>query len=102
MDVMSPDTPRRPPVILDMTPEGEFREPPAQPPRSWLDRTLARVGGAAALVTLGAAGLLAVALAIVFVGLLIPIVLVAGGTAYATLRWRARRGGRPVAFVIRR
>jgi uncharacterized membrane protein YdbT with pleckstrin-like domain len=94
--------PRRPPVILDMTPEGEFRDAPATAPRGWLDRTLARVGGLAALVTLGAAGMLAVALAIVFVGLLIPVVLVGGAVAYATLRWRARRGGRPVAFVIRR
>jgi hypothetical protein len=100
---MSPEPPRRPPVILDMTPEGEFRDATAAtPPRGWLDRTLARVGGLAALVALGAAGLLATALAIVFVGLLIPVVLVAGGVAYATLRWRARRGGRPVAFVIRR
>jgi hypothetical protein len=99
---MTPEPPRRPPVILDMTPEGAFRDAAEQPPRGWLDRTLARVGGAAALVALGAAGLLATALAILFVGLLIPVVLVAGGVAYATLRWRARRGGRPVAFVIRR
>lgn len=99
---MTPEPPRRPPVLLDMTPDGAFRDAAPAAPRGWLDRTLARIGGLAALVALGGAGLLAVALAIVFVGLLIPVVLVAGVVAYATLRWRARRGGRPVAFVIRR
>ena len=37
------------PPILDMTPEGEFRDPAPSSRRSWLDRALARVGGLALL-----------------------------------------------------
>jgi hypothetical protein len=66
---MDPD--RRPP-ILDMTPEGEFVQPPR---RSGLDRLLARTGGVAVLVALAAGGLLLVSLAILFIGLLIPLVI---------------------------
>src|SRR4051812_16310652 len=68
------DTHRRPgspfqdptPPILDMTPEGEFRDP-LPPPRGGLDRALGKVGGVALLLTLAAGGLLLVALAILFV-----------------------------------
>lgn len=102
------DTHRRPgppfedstPPILDMTPEGEFRDP-LPPPRSGLDRALGKVGGVALLLTLAAGGLLLVALAILFVGLLLPVAIGAGAVAFVSLWWRLRRlrraGGMPGA-----
>jgi hypothetical protein len=78
------------PPILDMTPEGEFREP-APSRRNWLDRALARIGGVALLVTLAAGGLLLVALAVLFLGLLLPVVIGAGLIGFVSLWWRARR-----------
>ncbi len=92
------DDPRRrgaphpPPPILDMTPDGKFRDaapPPA--PAGWLDRVLARVGGVALLTALVAGGLLMAALAVVFVSLLLPILLVAGLIAAGSIWWRLRR-----------
>lgn len=89
--------PRRPapPPILDMTAEGEFRDGPGSlgplPPQSWLDRVLTRVGSAAALLTAAAGGFVLVALAIIFLGILIPIVLGAGLIAFGTFWWRLRR-----------
>ncbi len=97
------DTQRRPPVI-DMTPEGEFRDP--VPPRAMgtFDRLLARVGGIAMLVALGAAGLLLAGLAVLAIGVLLPVALVAGLIGGGSLWWRMRRAGRdgaqPVRFVI--
>ena len=98
---------RRPP-ILDMTPEGEFRDPVPPPRQNWLDRALARIGGLALLLAIAAAGLLLVALAILFLGLLLPIAIGAGLVAFVSLWWRARRlrggagGGRPggVRFMV--
>lgn len=103
------DTHRRPgsplqdptPPILDMTPEGEFRD--ALPPRpGGLDRLLGKVGGIALLLTLAAGGLLLVTLAILFVGLLLPVLVGAGLVAFVSLWWRVRRlrrsgGGGPGA-----
>lgn len=89
--------PRRtaPPPILDMTPDGAFRDGPGSagplPPQTWLDRVLTRVGTAAAVLTAAAGGFLLVALAIIFLGILIPIVLGAGLIAFGSLWWRMRR-----------
>lgn len=96
---------RRPPVVLDMTPEGEFRTPPETAPRPWLDRALGRVGGLAMLVALGAGGLLLAGLAVLAIGVLLPVVLVAGLVAFGTLYWKLRRAGlRPgaVRFTVMR
>ncbi len=84
-----------PPPVLDMTPDGEFREPVRRP---WLDRALGRIGGVALLVTVATVGLLVVALAVLFLGLLLPVAVGAGLVAFGSLWWRARRGGagRPV------
>ena len=100
-----------PPPILDMTPEGDFRDP-LPPPRGRLDRILGKVGGLALLLTLAAGGLLLVALAILFVGLLLPVAIGAGLVAFVSLWWRMRRlkraGGAPgagpdgVRFVVLR
>lgn len=86
--------PPPPPPVLDMTPEGEFRTPPEPPRRGWLDRALGRVGGVALLVALAAGGLLMVGLALLFVGLMLPVAIVAGALAFGSLWWRARRARR--------
>ena len=97
------DTQRRPPVI-DMTPEGEFRDPVPPPAMGTLDRLLARVGGIAMLVALGAGGLLLAGLAVLAIGVLLPMALVAGLIGGGSLWWRMRRAGRggaqPVRFVV--
>jgi len=91
-----------------MTPEGEFRDMSAQrPPASRLDRALARVGGIALLVALAAGGLVLAALAILFVSIALPVLVVAGAIGAGTLWWRVRRARRngqptPAAFVILR
>lgn len=117
------DQPRTPPV-LDMTPEGEFRDAPGMdsgmnarmnagmnpgaPPQgarqaTMLDRVLGKVGGVALLVALVAGGLLLASLAILFVGLVLPVLIVAGAIGAASLWWRIRRlrrQGVPVRFVV--
>jgi Flp pilus assembly protein TadB len=99
------DTHRRPPVI-DMTPEGEFRD--ADTPRAAgpLDRALARIGAAGVLVAFVAGGLVLAGLAILAIGILLPIALVAGAVGAGSLWWRMRRARRDgtqppgVRFVI--
>jgi len=92
------------PPLLDMTPEGEFRERP-QP--SGFDRFLARTGGVAILILAAALGLVLVAVAILFIGLLIPVAIGAGVVAAVSIWWRRRRLRRagltpaPI-FVVRR
>ncbi len=101
------DTQRRMPV-LDMTPDGEFRDPAPPPRASKLDRLLGRVGGIALLVALAAGGLVLAGLAVLAVGILLPVVLVAGLIGAGSLWWRLRRmqrqgGAGAVRFtVIRR
>jgi hypothetical protein len=87
------DTHRRPPVI-DMTPEGEFRDPAPARPLGTLDRLLARIGALGVVVALAAFGLMLAGLAILAIGVLLPVVLVAGGLGAASLWWRARRARR--------
>jgi hypothetical protein len=94
--------PRRP--VIDMTPEGEFRDP--APPRaaSGFDRLLARIGGVAMLVALGAMALVLAGLAVLAIGILLPVALVAGLIGGGSLWWRMRRAGQggaqPVRFVF--
>ncbi len=87
------DTHRRPPVI-DMTPEGEFREPAAPPRAGWLDRALARIGAVGMLVALVAGGLLLAGLALLAISILLPVALVAGAIGAGSLWWRIRRARR--------
>lgn len=94
------ETNHRPPVI-DMTPEGEFRDP--VPPRGMgtFDRLLARIGGVAMLVALGAGVLALAGLAVLALSVLLPIALIAGLIGAGSLWWRMRRnGGQPVRFVF--
>jgi hypothetical protein len=99
---MEQDPFRRAPV-LDMTPEGEFRDPPPRP-ATRLDGALGRVGGVALLVALAAGALVLAALALVAIGVLLPVLLVAGLVAFGTLWWRRRRAGlrsgAPIRFVV--
>jgi len=88
----------RPPV-LDMTPEGEFREPPAP---SGFDRALGRIGGAALLIAIGCAGLALAAVAVLAIGVLLPVALAAGAIGAGSLWWRARRNPGGVRFVVMR
>ncbi len=92
------------PPILDMTPEGGFREP-APAPKGWLDRALARVGGIALLLAVAAGGLVVVALAFVLLGLLLPIAIGAALVAFVSIWWRLRRlrgrGASPFVVVRR-
>jgi hypothetical protein len=76
-----------------MTPDGEFREPAiaGMTNATWLDRALARVGGAALLLTLAAGGFVLIAVAVLLLGLLLPIVIGAGLVAFVTLWWRMHR-----------
>lgn len=94
------DTPRRPPV-LDMTPEGEFRDP-APPPAGTLDRILGRVGGIALMVALAAGGLVLAAVVILFAALALPVLIVAGAVGAGSIWWRLRRMRRQgqVPFVV--
>lgn len=96
------DPHRRPPV-LDMTPEGEFRDPTAPPARGTLDRLLARIGAAGVLIAAACAGLMLAGLALLAIGILVPVALVAGAVGAGSLWWRARRGGQGgsrVQFVV--
>ncbi len=93
--------PRRPP-ILDMTLDGQFREAPDAPmPRRGLDRFLGKLSGLALLVALAAGGLLLAGLAVLAIGILLPVVLVAGLVGAGSLWWRLRRAGR-AGFVVPR
>jgi len=91
------ETHRRPPVI-DMTPEGEFRDAAATGangrPAGPLDRALARIGAAGMLVALVAGGLLLAGLAVLAISILLPVALVAGSIGAASLWWRMRRARR--------
>ncbi len=74
--------------ILDMSPDGQFRDPAPAPFAEKLFRT------AVAVAVVG--GMLAVAaLALWFALFLIPVVFVAALVAYGLFRWRLWRSGRP-------
>jgi hypothetical protein len=90
---------RRPPV-LDMTPEGEFTTPAPPQPMGKVMATLLRVS---LLVGGIAAALLLASLALVAIGILLPILAVAAMVSGGILWWRmrqARRDGRPLQFVV--
>jgi hypothetical protein len=94
------DMHRRLPVI-DMTPEGEFRDPEPPRPAGALDRLLARLGGAAVLVAVAAGGLVLAGLALLAIGILLPVMLAAGAIGAASLWWRLRRARRAGAAASR-
>ena len=102
--------PHRAPPVLDMTPDGEFRDP-VPPPGKPLDRLLARVGGVAVLVAVASFGILVAGLAVLFAAIALPVVIVAGAIGAGSIWWRLRRlrrrsgpggsgGPGPVQFVV--
>ncbi|MBY0337378.1 MAG: hypothetical protein K2X11_12240 [Acetobacteraceae bacterium] len=92
-----------------MTPEGEFRAPPRP---TGFNAFLARFGGIAILVAVVAGGLVLAALALVFIGLLLPVLLGAAAVGAVSLWWRRRRlrkmgldpsvSGSVIRFVVTR
>ncbi|MDB5314739.1 MAG: hypothetical protein JWO24_583 [Rhodospirillales bacterium] len=94
------NTNHRPPII-DMTPEGQFRDPAPRRPTSRLDRLLMRVGGVAVLLAIISGALVLVTLAVMAFAILLPVAIVAGAVGAGTLWWRMRRAraqGTPVRF----
>ena len=82
---------KRPPIIIDMTPEGEFRDQPPPPAPRGFEGWLSRLGNAAVLLALSGFGLLMAALAVLAIGVLLPIVLIAGTIGAAIIWWRLRK-----------
>jgi len=81
-----------------MTADGQFRE--AATPATGMDALLAKVFGVALLVAVAAVGLLFASLAVMALGLPLPIALGAWLVAFGTYWWRRRRTrarGEPVA-----
>ena len=79
---------QRPPII-DMRPDGSFQAPPSS---VLLSTKVALVAIAVAVV---GGGLAIAALAIWFISLILPAVVIAAGVAYAALKfrgWTLRRG----------
>lgn len=91
LDIMDPH--RRPPV-LDMTPEGEFRDPEPSRRTGTFDRLLERLGAWGVLVAAATGGLMLAGLAILAIGILVPVAIVAGALGAGSLWWRSRRARR--------
>lgn len=101
---MNPMDPRTPPVI-DMTPDGRFREPVRQRPASGaasrIPASFKLLIGAVVLAVLAGTAAIA-ALALWIVSMLLPVMLIAGGVAYATFKYRQWRGGAAPRRFVRR
>ena len=85
---------KRHPVTIDMTPDGRF----AAPPQSFRPTWPVKIGVMAVLVAVGATFLAVAALFLWLALWLIPVALVAGAIAWASLRyqmWKMRRSGGP-------
>ena len=72
------------PPTLDMRPDGTFRTPPR--PMGLPLSTKLLVGGV--LVAIGGLSLAVAFLAIWVVSLILPVVIIAGGIAWAALKWK--------------
>lgn len=79
----------RPPVTIDMTPDGGFRPAPAHIPAWQL-----RLGVGAAVIAVAAAAVVAAAVFLWLATILIPVAIVAGLVAYAMFRIQTARIGR--------
>ena len=86
--------PRMPPVI-DMTPDGRFREPVRQRPgpggAGRVPVSVKLLLGAAVVAVLAGTAAVA-ALALWVLSMLLPVMVIAGGVAYATYKYRKWRG----------
>ena len=101
---MSPLDPRTPPVI-DMTPDGRFREPLRQRPGfgagGGVPASFKLLIGAVAVAVLAGTAAVA-ALALWVVSMLLPVMVIAGGVAYAAFKYRQWRGGNAARYSLRR
>lgn len=84
--------------IIEMTLQGEFVSPP-EPPKPPIGARIMLWAIVAAVMALSA---LIVVLALWFVAMLLPVVLIAGVIAYLAFRYQAWRGGGTRSFTIRR
>lgn len=84
---------QRTPPLLDMTPDGRFRPPPAG--RAGVPVSTRILVGAILVAALAGAASMA-ALALWIASMLIPVAAAAVIVAYATLRYRAWRAGGPL------
>jgi uncharacterized membrane protein YdbT with pleckstrin-like domain len=81
-------------LILEMTPEGEFRESEFSRARALRANWVARIAVSAAVLAVVAGAIAAAALAFWVAMILLPVAIIAGLASYAMLRfqfWRARR-----------
>ena len=88
MNRMAPPTP----PVLDMTPDGQFREPLRQgagAPRVPASFKLL-IGAVVVAILAGTAAVAALALWVV--SMLLPVMIIAGGVAYAAFKYRQWRG----------
>lgn len=96
---MNPD-PTRPPPLLDMAPDGSFRDTSrarasgTRTPGTGAPLSFKLLLGATIVAVLAGAAAIA-ALALWFVALLLPVVVVAAGVAWITLKYRRWRRGTP-------
>lgn len=93
------------PPVIDMTPDGRFREPlrqrPASGSASRIPASFKLLIGAVVLAALAGTAAVA-ALALWIVSMLLPLMLIAGGVAYATFKYRQWRGGTTPRRFVRR
>lgn len=93
------------PPVIDMTPDGRFREPLRQRPGPGANGRVPvsfklLVGAVAVAVLAGTAAVAALALWVV--SMLLPVMVVAGGVAYAAFKYRQWRGSTPGRYPTRR
>lgn len=83
--------PTRIPPVIDMTTDGAFRDA-AAPPGTRAPLSFKLLLGATIVAVLAGAAAIA-ALALWFVALLLPVVIIAAGVAWGTLKYRRWRRG---------
>ena len=91
------------PPVIDMTPDGRFREPLRHPGRGGTRVPVSfklLVGAVIVAVLAGTAAVAALALWVV--SMLLPVMLIAGGVAYAAFKYRQWRGGTGLRYPVRR
>ena len=84
---------RQQPPVIDMTPDGRFREPLRAPGAGVPLSFKLLIGGVVVAVLAGTAAVAALALWVI--SMLLPVMVIAGGVAYAAFKyrqWRLRSG----------
>lgn len=84
--------PARTPPVIDMTPDGQFREPLRPRAAPGVPVSVKVLIGAVLVAVLAGTAAVA-ALALWVVSMLLPVLLIAAGVAWATFKYRQWRGG---------